>query len=51
MASQPLWLSQMCVPTSDQEVAGLIPARYGNILSDPEILFMVIVAFPLIQEG
>ena len=31
--SRPWWLSWMRRPTGDQEVAGLIPAEVGNILS------------------
>ena len=41
-------------PTGDQEVAGLTPAKVGNILSlrfDHEIFSMVILSLPLIQEG
>ena len=41
-------------PTSDQEIAGLTPARVGNILSwrfDHEIFSTVILSLPLIQEG
>ena len=30
---QPQWLSWMCRPTGDQEVAGSTPAKVGNILS------------------
>ena len=30
---RPRWLSWMCRPTRDQEVAGSIPAEVGNILS------------------
>ena len=32
-ASRPRWLSWMCHPTGDQEVAGSTPAKVGNILS------------------
>ena len=41
-------------PTGDQEVAGSIPAKVGNILSwkfDHEIFSTVILFLPLIQEG
>ena len=31
--SRPRWLSWMCRPTGDQEVAGSTPAEVGNILS------------------
>ena len=53
MYSRPQWLSWMCHPTGDQEVAGSTPAEVGNILSwsDHEIFFMVILSLPLIQEG
>ena len=33
LISQPRWLSWMCSPTGDQEVAGSTPAEVGNILS------------------
>ena len=32
-SGQPRWLSWMCRPTGDQEVAGSTPAEVGNILS------------------
>ena len=46
----PRWLSWMCSPTEDQEVAGSTPAEVSNIL-DHEIFSAVILSLPLIQEG
>ena len=36
--SRPRWLSWMCRPTGDQEVAGSTPAEVGNILSSRSIV-------------
>ena len=49
----PRWLSWMCHPTGDQEVAASTPAKIGNIVGkiDHEIFSTVILSLPLIQEG
>ena len=52
-SSQPRWLSWMCRPTGDQEIAGSTPSQgwqHSFVEIGHEVFSTVIFSLPLIQE-